>query len=89
MDALRRLRVLSRPRSFSAPSLVPDFSLPRSLVLSSDRSFRFVGDGALRMDEEKISLKLDKPFKHLDQVNSSAKLNVKDQQCRYNAQKAN
>lgn len=47
VDALRRLRVLSRPRSFSAPSLAPDLSLPRSFVLSSERSFRFVGEGAI------------------------------------------
>ena len=46
LEALRRVRFFSRPRSLSAPSFVdPDFSLPRGLLLSS--SFLFVGDGAL------------------------------------------
>jgi len=46
-DALRRLRAFSRPLSLSAPSLVPVFSFPRSLVLSSERSFLLVGEGAM------------------------------------------
>lgn len=46
LEALRRVRFFSRPRSLSAPSLeAPDFSFPRCLLLSS--SFLFVGEGAL------------------------------------------
>lgn len=46
LEALRRVRFLSRPRLLSAPSLVaPDLSLVRCLLLSS--SFLFVGEGAI------------------------------------------
>lgn len=48
LDALRRFRVLSLPRSLSPDSLVAPLSLERSLDLSSERSLRFVGEGALR-----------------------------------------
>lgn len=47
VEVLRRLRVLSLPRSLSPDSLVAGFSLGRSLDLSSERSLRFVGEGAI------------------------------------------
>jgi len=51
LDALRRVRFLSRLRSLSAPSLAaPDFSFTRCLLLSS--SFLLVGDGALQAEQE-------------------------------------
>lgn len=48
LEALRLLRVLSRPRSFSPDSLVAALSLDRSLDFSSDLSLRLVGEGALQ-----------------------------------------
>lgn len=50
VEALRLLRVLSRPRSFSLDSLVDTLSLDLSLDLSSVRSLRLVGEGALVLD---------------------------------------
>lgn len=54
VELLRRLRILSLPLSFSAPSFAGAFSFPRSLGLSSDRSLRLVGDGAM-MNEERAT----------------------------------
>lgn len=48
LEALRLLRVLSRPRSFSPDSLVAALSLDRSFDFSSDLSLRLVGEGALQ-----------------------------------------
>ena len=48
LEALRLLRVLSRPRSFSPDSLVAPLSLDRSFDFSSDLSLRLVGEGALQ-----------------------------------------
>lgn len=47
VEALRLFLVLSRPRSFSAVSFPGAFSLVRSLDLSSDRSLRLLGEGAI------------------------------------------
>lgn len=52
LEALRRFRALSRPRSFSPDSLAAPLSLERSLGFSSERSLRLVGEGALRGEEE-------------------------------------
>lgn len=46
VEALRRLRPFSLPLSLS-PSLGAVFSFARSFALSSERSLRLVGDGAL------------------------------------------
>lgn len=46
LEALRLLRVLSRPRSFSLDSLAAALSLDRSFDFSSDLSLRLVGEGA-------------------------------------------
>lgn len=48
LEALRLLRVLSRPRSLSPDSLVDALSLDRSFDFSSDLSLRLVGEGALQ-----------------------------------------
>lgn len=62
LDALRRFRVLSRPRSLSPDSLVAPLSLERSLDFSSERSLRFVGEGALVLDFLLFSLAPSKLF---------------------------
>lgn len=62
LDALRLFRVLSLPRSFSLDSLVAPFSLARSLDFSSERSLRFVGEGALVLDFLLFSLTPSKLF---------------------------
>ena len=60
LEALRLLRVLSLPRSFSLDSLVTPLSLERSLDFSSERSLRLVGEGALDGKEEyEITCSLD------------------------------
>lgn len=48
LEALRLLRVLSRPRSFSPDSFVAPLSFDRSFDFSSDLSLRLVGEGALK-----------------------------------------
>lgn len=48
LEALRLLRVLSRPRSFSPDSFVAALSFDRSFDFSSDLSLRLVGEGALK-----------------------------------------
>lgn len=62
LEALRLLRVLSRPRSFSLDSLVDTLSLDLSLDLSSVRSLRLVGEGALVLDFLLFSLNPSKLF---------------------------
>lgn len=62
LDALRRFRVLSLPRSLSPDSLVAPLSLERSLDFSSERSLRFVGEGALVLDFLLFSLVPSKLF---------------------------
>lgn len=62
LEALRLLRVLSRPRSFSPDSLVAALSLDRSFDFSSDLSLRLVGEGALVLDFLLFSLSPSKLF---------------------------
>lgn len=62
LEALRLLRVLSRPRSFSPDSLVDALSLDRSFDFSSDLSLRLVGEGALVLDFLLFSLSPSKLF---------------------------
>lgn len=72
LEALRRVRFLSRPRSLSAPSFVaPDFSFPRGLLLSS--SFLFVGDGAL-LEEKKVNKSQD--LKGIGEHRADVKSNI-------------
>lgn len=62
LEALRLLRVLSRPRSFSLDSFVEGLSLDLSLDFSSVRSLRLEGEGALVPDFLLFSLMPSKLF---------------------------
>lgn len=53
VELLRRLRIFSLPLSFSAPSFTAGFSFALSLGLSSERSLRLVGEGALCKETNK------------------------------------
>lgn len=61
LEALRLLRVLSRPRSFSPDSLVAALSLDRSFDFSSDLSLRLVGEGALLCSSGSIPGQVSSP----------------------------